>query len=93
MSVKTGQAHEPPGQTFAIIEVAVRSADRQLGIGRLLHRALLTGRAEERVTLLSLSAAIPAQRAYERWGYRRVARIQPGASAPVYDCFVRALPL
>jgi GNAT superfamily N-acetyltransferase len=84
---------EYPGRTFAIIELAVVAGERRQGVGRLLHEALLAGRGEERVTLLSLPDAAAAQHAYESWGYERLARIQPGPTAPVYDCFMRRLPL
>jgi GNAT superfamily N-acetyltransferase len=82
---------EWPGRTFAVIELAVRAPYRGQGVGRALHTALLAGRTEERVTLLSLREAEAAQRSYLNWGYRRVGRIRPGEDTPTYDAFV--LPL
>jgi len=51
-------------RTFAVIELAVRARHRRRGIGRILHQALLAGRDEQRVTLLSRPEAAAAQAAY-----------------------------
>jgi ribosomal protein S18 acetylase RimI-like enzyme len=71
---------EHPGRTFALTELAVRSAWRRQGIGRALYDLVLAGREEERLTLAVLPAATAAQQAFRRCGWRKVARSRdPGA--------------
>ncbi len=82
---------EPPGRTFAIIELAVRAPWRRLGVGQMLHEALLEDRPEERATLLARPEATPAQATYARWGWRKVGQIRRLPTAPVYDALVLTL--
>ena len=49
------------------------------------------GDAEERVTLLVKPDNEPARRAYEKWGYTHVGRIQPFADGPTFDSMVKTL--
>jgi ribosomal protein S18 acetylase RimI-like enzyme len=79
---------EYAGRTFAIIELAVAAEYRRRGIGKAMHDALLVDADEERVTLLVRPEAMPARRAYERWGYTRVGAIRPWPEAPLYDAMV-----
>ena len=65
---------EHPGRTFALAELTVRAAWRRQGIGRDLHDLILDGRAEDRATAAIPVAAVPAQGAYQRWGWRKAAR-------------------
>jgi ribosomal protein S18 acetylase RimI-like enzyme len=84
---------EHPGRTFALAELAVRASWRRQGIAGRLHDLILAGRAEERATLTVPPTATPAQEAFRRWGYRKVARTRdddPGS--PVSDVLVTALP-
>ena len=81
-------AHEYPGRTFAVIELAVVKPYRRRGIGRKLHNLLLAGLGNERVTLLVRPEAKAAQAAYRCWGYECVGQIQPFDGAPVYDAMV-----
>lgn len=79
-------------RTFALNEIMVRERWRRIGVARLLHDALLTGRTEERATLLVEQGNLPAKAAYRRWGWRHVGFLQPFADAPVYDSMVLDLP-
>lgn len=83
---------EPPGRTFALVELVVRAAWRRQGIGRTLHDLLLTGRSEERATAVVLPAAAAAQRAFQDWGWRKVGRTRdPAAGSSVADVLVLSL--
>jgi GNAT superfamily N-acetyltransferase len=83
---------EHPGRTFALVELLVRAPWRRQGIGRTLHDLLLTGRPEERATAVLLPAAAAAQRAFQDWGWRKVARTRdPAAGSPAADVLVLAL--
>jgi ribosomal protein S18 acetylase RimI-like enzyme len=84
-------AHEEPGRTIAIIDMLVRQQWRRIGLAEAMHEALLADRDEERVTLLVKPDNIPARRAYEKWGYEQVGRIQPFPDAPVFDSMVKKL--
>lgn len=83
---------EPPGRTFALVELLVRASWRRQGIGRALHDLLLDGRPEERATATVPPAATPAQTAFQAWGWRKIARTRQDSS-PVSDILVIALPL
>lgn len=80
---------EHEGRTFAVIELAVLPGYRRRGYARALHAHLLAGLTEERITLLVRPDAEPALRAYERWAYALVGRIQPFTGGPVYDAMIR----
>jgi ribosomal protein S18 acetylase RimI-like enzyme len=83
---------ERPGRTFALADLVVRAAWRRQGIGADLHDLILGERGEERAAALVWPAAGPAQGAFRRWGWRKVARSRsalPGE--PVLDVLVREL--
>jgi ribosomal protein S18 acetylase RimI-like enzyme len=81
------------GRTFALIELAVRSSWRRQGIGQALHDLILADRPEERATLTVPPAATPAQSAFRKWGWRRVARTRSErAGEPVSDVLLTTLP-
>jgi GNAT superfamily N-acetyltransferase len=85
---------EHPGRTFAVVELLVRASWRRQGIGRTLHDLLLTGRSEERATAVVLPAAAAAQRAFQEWGWRKVARTRDpaaGSPPPVADVLLVAI--
>jgi GNAT superfamily N-acetyltransferase len=80
-------------QAAAHAELLVRASWRRQGIGGALHDLILANRAEERATLTVLPAATPAQSAFQRWGWRKVARTHGGRSGwPVSDVLVTTLP-
>jgi ribosomal protein S18 acetylase RimI-like enzyme len=84
---------EHPGRTFALIELAVRSSWRRQGIGGTLHDLILDDRSEERATLTVQPTATPAQQAFQKWGWRKVARTQDdGPGSPVSDVLIHPLP-
>ncbi len=80
-------------RTFALTEIMVRERWRRRGHARALHDALLSGRQEERATLLVLPDNVPARTAYLAWGWYKLGELQPFDDAPVYDAMVRELPL
>jgi GNAT superfamily N-acetyltransferase len=83
---------EQPGRTFALVELLVRASWRRQGIGRTLHDLLLAGRSEERATAVVLPAAAAAQRAFQDWGWRKVARTRdPAVGSPVADVLLMSL--
>lgn len=85
---------EHPGRTFALTDLLVRAAWRQQGIGRELHDLILASRGEERATLTVLPAAASAQRAFQSWGWQKVARTRgPEPGGTVSDVLVIALPV
>jgi GNAT superfamily N-acetyltransferase len=81
---------EYPGRTFALAGLLVRASWRRQGIGQGLHDLILAGRPEERATLTLLPAACPAQNAFQKWGWRKVARTRLPALS---DVLVIKLPL
>ena len=58
--------------SFGIAELGVHPHWRRHGIARLVHDALLAGRAERQVVLWVRGDAPAATAAYRRWGYRLV---------------------
>ncbi len=84
---------EHPGRTFALTELLVRASWRRQGIAQTLHDLLLANRPEERATLTVAPGATPAQTAFQKWGWRKVARTRDaGPGSPVSDVLVTALP-
>ena len=84
---------EHPGRTFALVELLVRASWRRQGIAGTLHDLILENRPEERATLTVLPTATPAQQAFRKWGWRKVARTrdtEPGS--PVSDVLLTTLP-
>jgi GNAT superfamily N-acetyltransferase len=85
---------EHSGRTFALTELLVRAAWRRQGIGRSLQNLILGGRPEERATLTVPPGAGPAQQAFRRYGWNKVARTRgPDPGTPVLDVLVMALPV
>lgn len=83
---------EPPGRTFALVELVVRASWRRQGIAQTLHDLVLRDRPEERATLTVLPAATPAQNAFQEWGWRKIARTRD-ADGTVLDVLVTGLPV
>lgn len=85
-----GFTDEDGRRTFAISEIMVRTPWRRRGIARDLHRELSAGQTAERTTLLVEPSNFAAQRAYTKWGYKKVAQIRPGwTNAPIYDAMTK----
>jgi GNAT superfamily N-acetyltransferase len=84
---------EPPGRTFALVELLVRAAWRRQGIGRDLHDMVLARRPEERAVLTVLPAASAAQGAFRSWGWRKIARTRDCETAPAADVLIAGLPI
>jgi GNAT superfamily N-acetyltransferase len=83
---------ERPGRTFAVVEMLVRPAWRRQHLAQRMHDLLLRDRPEERATLTVLPAATPAQHAYTKWGWYRVAQKRnPLPGSPVFDVMVKDL--
>jgi GNAT superfamily N-acetyltransferase len=82
-----GITTEHPGRTFAVTALLVRAAWRRQGIGAGLHRLLLSGRPEERATLIAAPQATAAQRALHAWGWTKVARTRT-PTGEVEDMFL-----
>jgi GNAT superfamily N-acetyltransferase len=84
---------EYPGRTFALVELLVRASWRRQGIAATLHDLILKNRPEERATLIVLSTATPAQKAFQKWGWHKTARTSdPRRGSPVFDVLVTTLP-
>ena len=83
---------ENPGRTFALVELLVRPQWRRRGIAQAMHDLLLKDRPEERATLTVLPAAAPAQAAYQKWAWRKVAQKRnPLPGSPLFDVMLRDL--
>ncbi|HUY50573.1 MAG TPA: GNAT family N-acetyltransferase [Streptosporangiaceae bacterium] len=83
---------ERPGRTFALVEFLVRAHWRRQGIAQAMHDLLLNDRREERAMLTALPAAGPAQAAYRKWGWRKVAQKRnPLPGSPLFDVLVKPL--
>ena len=84
---------EHPGRTFALVELAVRPSWRRQGIAGTLHDLILKDRPEERATLTVPPTAAPAQQAFRKWGWHKVARTRDGGpGSPVSDVLITSLP-
>jgi ribosomal protein S18 acetylase RimI-like enzyme len=84
---------EHPGRTFALTELLVRASWRRQGIAQTLHDLILSSRPEERATLTVPPTATPAQNAFQKWGWRKIARTRdPHPGSPVSDVLVTTLP-
>ena len=83
---------ERPGRTIALVELLVQARWRRQHIAQGMHDLLLKDRPEERATLTVLPAATPAQAAYRKWGWRKVAQKRnPLPGSPLFDVLIRPL--
>jgi GNAT superfamily N-acetyltransferase len=88
-----GFVTETGARTVVLAEIEVRQAWQSKGLGRALHDAFLSGRAEERATLATGPKADGARALYERWGWQR-AGTTPGGSGAYFSAYVNyILPL
>lgn len=84
---------ETGARTFALSELMVRGPWRGRGLGRALHDELLSGRHEERATLLVEPDNATAKAAYARWGWSDLARLRPSwEGAPTFAAMMLPLP-
>jgi ribosomal protein S18 acetylase RimI-like enzyme len=90
--VEPGLTDEPPGRTFALLELGVRKPWQRHGVATRLHDLLLEGRPEERATLTVLPTALAAQAAYAKWGWYKVAqKYNPLPDSPLFDVLLKDL--
>jgi GNAT superfamily N-acetyltransferase len=83
---------ERTGRTFAVMELFVGKAWRRQRIAETMHDLLLSSREEERATLAVLPEAMPAQRAYAKWGWCKLAQKRgPLPTSPPFDVMVKRL--
>ncbi len=90
--VPDGFTDEDGTRTFGFNELMVHPDWQRKGVARALHDALLGGRSERRATLLVRADNTPAQTAYLRWGWQKVAQLQPFPDAPVFDAMIWTRP-
>ncbi|HEY5833406.1 GNAT family N-acetyltransferase [Streptomyces sp.] len=76
-------------RTLAVFELMIRAPWRGEGLGKRLHESLLSGRTEERATLLCDNERTKAM--YESWGYRHIGDQIPFPDAPLFHTMVRRL--
>jgi len=87
--VPRGFTGEDGHRTLAISHVVVRAPWRRRHVARRLHDCLLSGRSEQRATVLVEPGNRPAQAAYAAWGWHKAAELRPvWESAPLYDLLV-----
>lgn len=91
--VPEGFTDEDGHRTFGVNEIMVHPAWQRRGVARAAHHELLAHRPERRATLLVEPDNPPAQTAYERWGYKRVATLHPFPDAPYYQAMILDLPI
>jgi GNAT superfamily N-acetyltransferase len=68
-----------------IAEMMVASKFRRRGIAKKLHDAFINGRTEAQAVLFAHPDAHPAQSAYAKWGWEKVAAGEPFPGAGCYD--------
>jgi ribosomal protein S18 acetylase RimI-like enzyme len=78
-------------RTFALCELMVHPAWQRRGVARALHDELLHHRPEERATLMVREENLAAQRAYAKWGWRKLGKVRPYPDSPHYDALILRL--
>ena len=82
---------ETGGRTWALCEIMTRKTWRGTGVGHALHNEVLTGRPEERATLLA-EPDEPAHDIYLHWGWKPIGQQRPDwEGAPLYDSLILLL--
>jgi GNAT superfamily N-acetyltransferase len=82
---------ETGDRTLALFEIMIRKPWRGTGVARKIHEELLSGRPEERVTLLVDARKTGTQQMYEAWGYEHIGDQKPFEDSPLYATMVRTL--
>ena len=90
-TVPEGFTTETGKRTFALNELMVVPDRQGQGVAHALHDELLGARPEERATLLVREDNTNAQRAYARWGWKKVAKLRPYPDAPHFDAMILSL--
>ncbi|MGI5341869.1 N-acetyltransferase family protein [Streptomyces sp. CA-181903] len=88
-----GYDREDGRRTLAFNELMIRQPWRGTGLSTRLHDALLSGRTEERVTLLVDPKHPGVVKLYRSWGYEEVGSQRPFPDSPVFLCMTRPLRL
>ncbi len=88
-----GMTEETGRRTFALNELMVSPDWQRRGVAHALHDELLGHRGEDRATLLVREDNTTAQRAYGRWGWQKVGKVQPFPDSPHYDALILPLPV
>ncbi|MBC2879803.1 MULTISPECIES: GNAT family N-acetyltransferase [Streptomyces] len=88
-----GYDREDGKRTLAFNELMIRRPWRGTGLSTRLHDALLSGRTEERVTLLVDPKHPGVVKLYRSWGYEEVGSQRPFPDSPVFLCMTRPLRL
>ena len=83
---------ETGSRTFALCELMVEGGWQGLGIAHALHDELLFNRPESRATLLVREDNNSAQRAYAKWGWKKIGRVRPFPDSPHFDALILDLP-
>lgn len=79
-------------RTFGLSEIMVSRERAGKGVAHALHDHLLSARPESRASLLVEPENTRAYRAYQHWGWRKVAQLRPQwDNAPTFDVLVLAL--
>ncbi|MQY13781.1 hypothetical protein SRB5_39350 [Streptomyces sp. RB5] len=78
-------------RTLALFELMVRRPWRGTGLAHRIHEELLTGRPEQRVTLLVDPTHPKVKQLYESWSYTNAGDQRPFPDAPLYATMVRTL--
>jgi GNAT superfamily N-acetyltransferase len=86
-----GFTEETGSRTLALFEVIVREPMRGGGVAHRIHEELLSGRPEERVTLLVDPRKAEVMSMYETWGYENIGPQKPFPDSPLYATMVRKL--
>ncbi|MGP3922782.1 N-acetyltransferase [Streptomyces sp. 8N616] len=88
-----GYTTETGTRTLALNEVVVRKPWRGTDVAHRIHEELISGRSEERVTLLvnPLFSDGRLKARYEAWGYEQIGTQQPFPDSPVFASMMRTL--
>ncbi|NUS89005.1 MAG: N-acetyltransferase [Streptomyces sp.] len=78
-------------RTLGLNEIVVRKPWRGRGVARRIHDELISGRPQERVTLLvnPKHGDGKLKAVYEAWGYEQIGTQQPFSDSPVYAVMMR----
>jgi GNAT superfamily N-acetyltransferase len=90
-SLPEADTWEDGKRTLALFEIMVRTPWRGTGLAHRIHEELLSGRDEQRVTLLVEREHPKVKTLYEAWGYRDMGDQLPSPDAPVYATMLRAI--
>lgn len=86
--VASGFTEEDGTRTFGLCELMVHPSWQARGVGHAIHDELFARRPERRASLLVDPGNVTAQRAYERWGWWHLGKLQPFQDSPHYDVLV-----